>query len=588
MRISIKGFRPKPRDFHCALLLIFTSAAVPRLSAAPVITGVLNAASYTDPRLPNSSIAQGSIFIVTGTGLGPANIVVAPAAFQSTSLGGTSVSVTVNGQTVNALMYYTSSTQVAALMPSKTPTGGSVTMNPSASTITVTYNGESSPSTSFQGVVFGGVGLFTLDSSGRGPAIVTYPDYSLVSAAKAANCGRPSTACGSANAGDTLTLWATGLGPVPAGDGPGSLGQSNPNLPLTVWVGGVQAPVVYQGRSGCCIGLDQIVFTVPNNVPAGCAVPLVVLIGTNVSNSTVIPVANASRTCTPADPTVAAANIQQWASLPSPTLGIAQADTSETHGERARFTFVRASIPPAVQPFLVSYLDPPPPGTCTVSPYHDIFTAGTNFPIDMFLSKLITVPIDAGSHFTFTGPKGATAAVTSSGDWVVFNDPTQELIGSKYAGSYIFAGGPGNDVGAFTTQLTVPTAPTFTSPPPGGDSGVAVVRRMGMNVAWNPGGATGPIPLILSTAIGTPADPTNLVYTAVNCTVLASAGAFTIPAYALLALPSVGGGGLLIFGPGDLRPLASGVFSANGLDLGIAQVTYMLVSNQNPSGFSLQ
>ena len=78
-----------------------------------------------------------------------------------------------------------------------------------------------------------------------------------------------------------------------------------------------------------------------------------------------------------------------------------------------------------------------------------------------------------------------------------------------------------------------------------------------MNVAWNPGGATGPIPLILSTAIGTPTDPTNLVYTAVNFTVLASAGAFTIPPYALLALPSVGGGGLLIFGPGDLRPLAS-------------------------------
>ena len=171
---------------------------------------------------------------------------------------------------------------------------------------------------------------------------------------------------------------------------------------------------------------------------------------------------------------------------------------------------------------------------------------------------------------------------------MVFNDPTQELIGSKYAGSYIFAGGPGNDVGAFTTQLTVSPVPTFTSPPPGDDSGVAAARRMGMNVAWNPGGATGPIPLILSTAIGTPTDPTNLVYTAANCTVLASAGAFTIPPYALLALPPVGGGGLLIFGPGDLRPLASGVFSASGLDLGIAQVTYMLVSVANPQGFSLQ
>ncbi len=169
---------------------------------------------------------------------------------------------------------------------------------------------------------------------------------------------------------------------------------------------------------------------------------------------------------------------------------------------------------------------------------------------------------------------------------MVFNDPTQELIGSKYAGSYILAGGPGNDVGAFTTQLTVPLVPTFTSPPPGVDNGVSAIRRLGMNVAWNPGGATGPIPLILSTPI--PSHQGVVSYAAVNCTVLANAGTFTIPAYALLALPPVGGGGLLIFGPGDLRPLASGVFSASGLNLGIAQVTYMLVSDQNPQGFNLQ
>jgi len=584
MRISFSGDMRKPRDFYFALLLTLASGAIPHLSAAPAITSVLNAASYTDPRLPGSGITPGSIFIVTGSGLGPANIAIAPTAFQSTSLSGTSVKVTVNATTVNALMYYTSATQVAALLPSNAPPGGRNSGNPSAQvTITVTYNGEDSAPTSFQGVGFG-FGLFTVDSSGSGPAIVTYPDYSLVSAVTAANCGGPNTACGSANTGDTLTLWATGLGTVPAGDGPGSLGQSIPG-PLSVWVGGVQATVVYQGRSGCCIGLDQIVFTVPANVPAGCAVPLVVQIAINVSNSTVIPVANGSRTCTPADPTVAAANIQQWASLPSPTLGIIQVDTSGTHTERARFTFVQASIPPAVQPFLVSYLDPPPPGTCTVGPYHDIFSTGTSFPIEMFLSKLSTVPIDAGSHFTFTGPKGASATVTSSGDWVVFDDPTQELIGSKYAGSYSFAGGPGKDVGAFSTQLTVPVVPTFTSPPPGASGGV-VTRRLGMNVAWNPGGATGPIPLILLTGIPSPQGV--VTYAAVNCTVQASAGSFTIPPYALLALPPVGGGGVLIFDPGDLRPAASGVFSASGLNLGIAQVTYMLVSVANPGSFNLQ
>jgi hypothetical protein len=51
-------------------------------------------------------------------------------------------------------------------------------------------------------MVANNVGIFTLDSSGQGPGILTYPDYSLVSSVKAANCGGPSTACGAANPGD--------------------------------------------------------------------------------------------------------------------------------------------------------------------------------------------------------------------------------------------------------------------------------------------------------------------------------------------------------------------------------------------------
>jgi uncharacterized protein (TIGR03437 family) len=76
-----------------------------------------------------------------------------------------------------------------------------------------------------------------------------------------------------ANPGDTLVVWATGLGPVNGNDASNAgLGQNMPSLPLKLWLGGVQAPVTYQGRSGCCIGEDQIVFAVPNNVPTGCAV----------------------------------------------------------------------------------------------------------------------------------------------------------------------------------------------------------------------------------------------------------------------------------------------------------------------------
>ena len=156
------------------------------------------------------------------------------------------------------------------------------------------------------------MGIFTVGANGQGPGIVTYADYSLVSPAKAANCGGPNTTCGAANPGDTLILWATGLGPVSGSDASGAgLGQNMPAIPLTLWLGGVQAPVIYQGRSGCCIGEDQIVFTVPNNVPTGCAVPLLIQIGNQISNATVMPVASGSRSCTGTNPALASVGAAQ-------------------------------------------------------------------------------------------------------------------------------------------------------------------------------------------------------------------------------------------------------------------------------------
>src|SRR6516164_4749782 len=272
-------------------------------TAAPVIQFVQNAAG----NIPFRSLALGGIFVIKGTGLGPANISFDSKPFQNTSLSGTSIAITAaNGTTVNALMYYTSDSQVAALLPSNTP--------PGRGTFTVTYNGQTSAPQNHN-IEMSSVGIFSIDSSGGGPAIVTYPDYSLVSPVKAANCGGPNTTCGAANPGDVLIIWATGLGPVSGGsDSSGAgLGQNMPTVPLTLYLGGVPITPSYQGRSGCCIGEDQIVFTVPNNVPTGCAVPLVIQIGTTagtISNSTVMPVATGSRNCT-LNAALASVNVEQ-------------------------------------------------------------------------------------------------------------------------------------------------------------------------------------------------------------------------------------------------------------------------------------
>ena len=53
--------------------LLIASAAL--AAAAPLLNGVYNAASWVPAGLPNSSIAEGSIFTLIGTGMGPGNLV---------------------------------------------------------------------------------------------------------------------------------------------------------------------------------------------------------------------------------------------------------------------------------------------------------------------------------------------------------------------------------------------------------------------------------------------------------------------------------------------------------------------------------
>jgi uncharacterized protein (TIGR03437 family) len=542
-------------------LFVFLGLVAPGISAAPVVNQVLNAASNIDPRMPNAALAPGSIFIVKGTGLGPAQISIAPSAFQSTTLSGTSVKLTVSGTTVDALMYYTSANQIAALLPSNTPAGGG--------TITVTYNGDSSPSTPFRGVVARNLALFTVDSTGTGPAIVTYPDYSLVSPSRAANCGGPNTVCGAANPGDVLILWGTGLGAISGNDASGAgLGVNMPNIPLNVWLGGVQATVSYQGRSGCCIGEDQIVFTVPNNVPTGCGVPLVVQIGNQVSNSTGMAIANGSRTCS--DPSLPGVDVSQFSSLTTLTLASVELDhflidtSNPGNGfvDKAQSLFVRFPLPPASRPFFASYVSDQPIGTCTVF--------GSKSPGDLFFNNLINDAmnngtfafLDGGTSFTITGPNGSKNVQINNGSSTTISQNGAFLT----PGDYAFVGNGGNDIGPFTAHITIPATPTLTKP--SSPNGLIITRSQGTTVTWDATGATGHVEIIISVFL----DQNTLAQA--WCTVQANAGTFTIPAYVLLALPpATNGGASFFFGPGDQGPAYSGVFTANGLTngIGIAQ-----------------
>jgi uncharacterized protein (TIGR03437 family) len=147
-------------------VLIILSCTVSAL-AQPSITEVGPAASYLPTGAPGGGIAQGSFFYIKGSNLGPATGVVFTAGSANytigADLGGTRVKVTMGATVLDAFPYYASASQVNVILPSNTPVGGG--------TVTVLYNGSQGvfPIT----VVRAAYGIFTLNSAGNGPAVVT-------------------------------------------------------------------------------------------------------------------------------------------------------------------------------------------------------------------------------------------------------------------------------------------------------------------------------------------------------------------------------------------------------------------------------
>ena len=163
------AMNPRRLEFFCVdiqTLVLLLSAGLSSI-AQPVVPvgGILNAGSYATPGQPHYGVAQGSVFAVFGTGLGPTTPLEA-SQFPLNGvqgLAGTSVRLTVGGVPGDALMLYTSASQLLAILPSDTPTGDG--------TFTVTYQGQTSVPSPVR-VVPASFGIFTRNANGRGRAIV--------------------------------------------------------------------------------------------------------------------------------------------------------------------------------------------------------------------------------------------------------------------------------------------------------------------------------------------------------------------------------------------------------------------------------
>ena len=94
-----------------------------------------------------------------------------------------------------------------------------------------------------------------------------------------------------AKSGDVLLIYMTGLGQTTPALDTGSLPSGtgrNDTAPVTVTIGGQNAPVTYSIASPSFAGLYQVAVTVPTGVSG--SVPVIVKAGTGTSNTVNLPV----------------------------------------------------------------------------------------------------------------------------------------------------------------------------------------------------------------------------------------------------------------------------------------------------------
>lgn len=534
--------------------------------AQPVINsgGVVNAASYANPAMPNGGIAQGSMFVVFGRNIGPASLVQAGVPPLRTELGGTSIQVTVGATTVNAFMIYSVSTQVAAILPSNTPTG--------AGKVTVRYSGASSAQADIQ-VVPASYGIFARNQAGSGPAIVqnwvgdgTVPVNAVFDAA---------------HRGQVMILWGTGLGPITGDDA-----QTPPvgDLPtnVEVIVGSKRAQILYKGRAPGLPGIDQINFVIPQDAELGCYVPLAVRAGNVTSNFTSLAVAASGKTCSESVTGYSAAELETAVANGSVRIGSITLSRSrmqlgisipgfpsdiKTDSGSGSFMRYDANTLAASSTAFGSVT---PYGSCSVFNYSGS-TPGIVDPVQ-------PIGLDAGA-ITISGPKGlkqlekrATGVYSSTlgGGLSIGGSGQPEYLD---AGSYTISNGAGAAVGSFSATLVVPAPLTWIN----ANDITTVDRTKGLTVTWSGGGTNQFVTILGASAVGE-------VGAGFVCTTEAARGTFTVDPAVLSALPRSQVSddvptGILALTTGSAGQ--GGRFQATGLDFGYVTYTDMNMKTVN-------
>ena len=480
--------------------------------AGPAITAIQNNFSYLQAGLPNYGIAPGSLFIIKGTDLASATTPVLQSSGGSgipLTLNGASISVTVNGVTTQPGIYYAFSTQIAAVLPSSTPAG--------TGTLTVTYNGVPSSAAPIL-VVPTALGLDTYFDTGKGLGVATSP-----------TTGVPYFFNNSAAPGETIVLWGSGLGADPADSDIVFTGTPHAiNVPLQIYIGGIQASIGYQGASGFP-GVNQINVTIPASVPTGCGISIVAVSGNIASNTVSIPVEPGGGTCS--DPVInGTGQVPNVSPLTSGTLVIVQATGDGTTQSSASADFI--SISGQVGTNETDQNGLYTLGNCAESQSVILATGPTG--------PATSTDLDAGT-ITVTGPSGTQplpAVASLPGDYAASPLPTGFVPTS--GGSFVFTGTGGKDVGPFTGTVNYTNPIVWTNM----NDITSVSRSQGVTVTWTGGDPHGYV-LISGTSNSAETPSTPVLGAGFVCYAAVSAGQFTVPAPILLGMP-IGTGSLTV------------------------------------------
>lgn len=517
----------------------------------PVVNanGVVNVASFAYAGLPNGDIAPGSMVVMFGSNLGPATLQQAATYPLPTSLSGTSVRVTSGGAAADAILSYVSASQIAAIVPSSVPAGNA--------SLTVTYNGKTSSAATFK-IVPNSFGIFSSNQAGNGPGIIANANSQVFGLTTAANPG------------EAAVIWGTGLGAVSGNEAAGPLPGDMSSIPVEVYVAGQKTTVTYRGRSGCCAGVDQITFTVPN--VTGCRVPVALKINNVVSNYTSMPIApTGTRTCSDASgpsPTELQRYSTSGATLGAVTLSrigtsvtVPILGTITTNNDLGAATFVKYTpdqLNSSQNPFGTTTI-----GACTVTSFRGSAASAASDPVT-------PQTLDAGASITVSGAAGTKQiAKVSAGGVTTYSGLLSSPTGAGYLepGTFTLSAPGGSGIGAFQTTLTVPAVLKWTNQ----DAIVNVNRAAGQLITWSGGDPNGTVTIIGTSVSGTAAESVGASF---NCTVKGSDGQFTVPAAVLLSLPAsvtVSGvpTGSLLVGT-NTTPKS---FIATGLDAGYVLAT---------------